>query len=117
MRLNFSCSFEKAEEAVMPWGTPVTARLLTAVMFAGVIGGLLLSNQLDLRVEPLQVQASRTTPASPEMMQLLRDEHDLVADMVKAQLAGVKAQLAGSGSSFDSQPIAATKRRQVIAMR
>jgi hypothetical protein len=108
--LNFNRSFKKAEEAVMPWGTPVTARLRTAVMFAGVIGGLLLSNQWDLRVEPLQVQASRATPASPEMMQLLRDEHDLVADMVKAQLAG-------SGSSFDSQPIAATKRRQVIAMR
>jgi hypothetical protein len=98
VRLNFTRSFEKAEEAVMPWDTPVTARLLTAVMFAGVIGGLLLSNQWNLRVEPLQVQASRATPASPEMMRLLRDEHDLVAQMVKAQFA-------------------ATKRRQVIAMR
>jgi len=26
-------------------------------------------------------------PATPEMMQLVRDEHDLVADMIKAQLA------------------------------
>jgi hypothetical protein len=108
--LNFTRSFEKAEEAMMPWDTLVTARLLTAVMFAGVIGGLLLSNQWDLRVEPLQVQASRATPASPEMMQLLRDEHGLVAQMVKAQLAG-------SGGSFDSKPIAATDRRQRIAMR
>jgi hypothetical protein len=108
--LNFSRSFEKAEEAVMPWDTPVVGRLLTAVMFASVIGGLLLSNQWDLRVEPLQVQAGRVTPASPEMMRLLRDEHGLVAEMVKAQLAV-------SGSSFDSKPTAATERRQAIAMR
>ena len=94
----------------MPWDTPVTARLLTAVMFAGVIGGLLLSNLWNLRVEPLLVQASRATPASPEMMQLLRDEHGLVAQMVKAQLAI-------SGGSVDSKPIAATERRQRIAMR
>jgi len=84
--------------------------LLTAVMFAGVIGGLLLSNQWDLRMEPLLVQASRATPASPEMMKLLRDEHDLVADMVKAQLAAL-------GGSVDSKPMAATERRQRIAMR
>jgi hypothetical protein len=94
----------------MPWDTPVIARLLTTVIFASVIGGLLLSNQWDLKVEPLQVEASRATPASPEMMRLLRDEHDLVAQMVRAQLAA-------SGSSFDSKPIAATERRQLIAMR
>jgi hypothetical protein len=94
----------------MSWDTPVVARLLTTVMFASVIGGLLLSNQWDLRVEPLWVEASRATPAKPEMMRLLRDEHDLVADMVKAQLAA-------QGSTFDSKPIAATERRQAIAMR
>jgi hypothetical protein len=94
----------------MPWNGPVVARLLIAAVFASAVGALPLSNQLNLRLNPLQVGASQATPASPEMMQLLRDEHDLVAVMVKAQLAG-------SGSSFDSQPIAATKRRQVIAMR
>ncbi len=94
----------------MPWERPVMARLLTAVMCASAVGGLLLSNQWDLRVGPLRLQANRVTPASPEMMRLLRDEHDLVADMVKAQLAV-------SGSGFDSNPTAATKRRQAIAMR
>lgn len=94
----------------MAWNTPVVARLLTAVMFASVIGGLLLSNQWDLRVEPLQIGAGQADPASPEMMRLLRDEHGLVAEMVKAQLAV-------SGSTFDSRPIAATERRQAIAMR
>ncbi len=94
----------------MPWERPVMARLLTTVMCASAVGGLLLSNQWNLRVKPLQVQASRATPASPEMMQLLRDEHDLVAQMVRAQLSV-------SGGSFDSKPTAATERRQRIAMR
>jgi hypothetical protein len=29
----------------------------------------------------------RVTPASPEMMELLRDEHGLIAHMVKVQIA------------------------------
>jgi hypothetical protein len=94
----------------MPWDGPAVARLLIAVMFASAVGALSLSNQLNLRVEPLQVEAGRATPASPEMMRLLRDEHDLVADMVKAQLAV-------SENSFDSKPIVAAQRRQAIAMR
>ena len=94
----------------MPWDRPIAARLLTTVMFASVIGGLLLSNQWDLRVEPLKALAGRATPASPEMMRLLRDEHDLVAEMIKAQLAV-------SESSFDSKPVVAAGRRQAIAMR
>jgi hypothetical protein len=94
----------------MRWDRPVAARLLTTVMLASVVGGLLLSNQWDLRVEPLKAQASRAAPASPEMMRLLRDEHDLVADMVKAQLAV-------SDGAVDSKPIVATGRRQAIAMR
>ena len=32
-------------------------------------------------------------PATPEMMQLVRDEHDLVADMIKAQLAAERDRL------------------------
>jgi hypothetical protein len=107
--LNFDRSFEWVEKAAMPWDAPVVARF-TTVIFASVIGGLLLSNQWDLRVEPLKVEASQATSASPEMMRLLRDEHDLVAQMVKAQLAV-------SDSSFSSKPMAVTARRQAIAMR
>jgi hypothetical protein len=94
----------------MPWDTPVVARLLTTVMCASVIGGLLLSNQWDLAVARSRAQASQAAPPSPEMMQLLRDEHDLVAEMVKAQLTA-------SGSRFDSKSTAATERRQTIALR
>jgi hypothetical protein len=88
----------------------IVARLLTAVMFVSVIGGLLLSNEWNLRAERLQVGAGKATPASPEMMGLLREEHGLVAEMIKAQLAV-------SAGGFASNPIAAPARRQAIAMR
>jgi len=94
----------------MPWDTPkpVLARLLTTVMLASVIviGGLLHNGQWIRAAEPPSGQAA---PASLEMMQLLRDEHDLVADMVKAQLA--------SSNGFDAQPVAAAERLQTIALR
>ena len=69
----------------MSWDMPIVARLLTAGGLLGsVLGGLLLISQLDHYAAP---SLSQVTPASPEMLQLLRDEHDLVADMVKAQLS------------------------------
>jgi hypothetical protein len=93
----------------MRWDRPVAARLLTTVMLASVVTGVL-SNHWDHTSVARRVEVSRVAPASPEMMRLLRDEHDLVAEMVKAQLAA-------SDSSFDSKPIAAAGRRQAIAMR
>ena len=69
----------------MRWDTPVVARLLTAVMFAGVVGGLALSSQRDLGPQRLQAGTSRSTPASPDVMRVLRDEHSLVAAMAKTQ--------------------------------
>jgi hypothetical protein len=91
----------------MPWNGPVAARLLTAVILASV-GGLLLLSSYWVRAEAPRVQATR---ASLEMMQLLHDEHQLVGEMLKAQLA-----MADSGL-LDSKPMAATERRQTIALR
>jgi hypothetical protein len=85
----------------------VLARLLIAGVLAGAIGELSLSGQWAPAVN---LPLGQGTRASPGMMQLVRDEHSLVADMVKAQLA-----ILGSGA--DSKPIAAAERRQVIAMR
>jgi hypothetical protein len=76
-------------------------------MLASVVGRLLLSSQWDHTVgQPL----SQATPATPEMVRLVRDEHDLVAGMVKEQLV-----LRASGS--DSTSIASAERRQHIALR
>ena len=92
----------------MPWERPVITRLLTAVMLAGVGGLLFLSSQWARMAEAPRDQA---TPASLEMMQLLHDEHQLIGEMVKAQLA------MPDGGFLDSRPMAATERRQALALR
>jgi len=92
----------------MLWERPVVTRLLTAVMLAGVGGLLLLSNQW---VRVAEAPRDQATPASLEMMQLLHDEHQLIGEMVKAQLA-----VPDSGF-LDSKPMAAAERRQAIALR
>ena len=55
-----------------------------AVVGGCAIAGLLLSYQWSDAAEPPLV---KVTPASPEMMQLLRDEHGLVREMLKVQNA------------------------------
>ena len=85
----------------------VLGRLLTTVLLAVVIGGLLLSSQWH---RTIKLSPSQATKAPPGMMQLVRDEHDLVADMVRTQLAVLD-------SGVNSKPIAAAERRLVIALR
>ena len=92
----------------MPWDRPEVTRLLTAVMLAGVMSLPFLSSQWVRTAEAPRHQAA---PASLEMMQLLHDEHQLIAEMVKAQLAMADSDF------FDSKPIAATDRPQAIALR
>jgi hypothetical protein len=54
-----------------------------AGLLASLLSGFLINGQWGHAAET----AAYPTPASLEMMQLLSDEHGLVADMVKAQLA------------------------------
>jgi flavin reductase (DIM6/NTAB) family NADH-FMN oxidoreductase RutF len=68
---------------------PLLARLATTAALAVVIGGFLSGYQWVHAGEP---RLAHVIPASREMMRLLRDEHDLVANMVKAQLATEQAQ-------------------------
>ena len=72
------------------------------------VGGLLHLSSYWVRAEAPRVQA---TQASREMMQLLHDEHQLVREMVKAQLAMPDSGL------LDDKPMAATERRQTFALR
>ena len=92
----------------MPWNRAIAARLLSAVMLASVGGLLFLGGHWVRTAEAPRVQV---TPASLEMMQLLHDEHQLVGEMVKAQLAMPDSGL------LDAKPMAATERRQTIALR
>ena len=74
------------------------------------VGGLLFFSSQRVR---MMAEAPRDRPpqASVEMMQLLHDEHQLIGEMAKAQLA-----MPDSGF-LNSKPIAATEQHQAIALR
>ena len=61
-----------------------SSKFLGAAALASVIAGALVTYEWSYTAES---RLLRVTPASPEMMQLLRDEHGLMADMLKVQLA------------------------------
>jgi hypothetical protein len=44
--------------------------------------------------------------ATPEMMQVSRDEHDLIAEMIKAQLAAERSQFQKQKVAASATPIA-----------
>lgn len=79
---------------------PLLMRLLAKVLLdilpavlASVIGGLLFTHyQLGALGAP--ATAALSAPANAEMMQLLRDEHAVIVDYLKAQLAAEKSRAA-----------------------
>jgi pimeloyl-ACP methyl ester carboxylesterase len=68
----------------MSWRVSVQARLLVGGVLISIVAGLLLGTQSCWAVEAL---LGKRTSASLETMQLVRDEHTLVAEMIKAQMA------------------------------
>ncbi len=64
-----------------------SSTFLGAAALASVIAGVLVSHEWNHTTGSRLV---RVTPAPPEMMQLLRDEHGLMADLLKVQLAHEK---------------------------
>ncbi len=69
---------------------PSLGRILSTAALVSLTGGLLLSYQWGHTADPPLL---KVTPASPEMMQLLRDEHRLIANMVKLQIASEQKQV------------------------
>ena len=69
----------------MSYGQRLLSRF-AAGLLASSLSGFLMNGQWGHATEP-------PTPASLEMMQLLRDEHGLVTGMVKAQLASEREAL------------------------
>jgi hypothetical protein len=97
--LNFNRPFEKyglRENGVMRFNMPLLRRFFGKVIhdilpaaLASLLGGFLITHfQLNRVPEPVTVPVAR---ASPEMMQLLRDEHGLIVNFVKAQVANEKS--------------------------
>ena len=77
-------------------------RLLTAGLVAVGLTGFVMASQWGYAAEP----PAYPVPASPEMMQLVRDEHDLVADMIKAQLAAERDRYAERRTTISATPSA-----------
>ena len=77
-------------------------RLLTAGLVAVGLTGFVMASQWGYAAEP----PAYPVPASPEMMQLVRDEHDLVADMIKAQLVAERDRYAEQRTAISATPSA-----------
>src|SRR5215468_7222979 len=81
----------------------MTSRLLTLGLVAVALAGFVMASQWGYAAE----QPDYAVRASPEMMQLVRDEHDLVADMIKAQLAAERDRYAERRTAITATPSAA----------
>jgi hypothetical protein len=78
---------------------------------ASILGGLLLTHfQIDRVRQPTTV---KVMPASPEMMQLLRDENGLIVDYVKEQAANEKNR----GGADQSGPHGVTEASAAPALQ
>jgi hypothetical protein len=89
---------------------PVLARFLATGALVSVMGGFILSSPWSRPVGPPLAQASRS---SAQMMQLVRDEHGLVASMVKAQVAA-EGQPPAPGMGANRDRTAAGDPKRVV---
>jgi len=131
--LKFNRPFEKCraeDDRVMRYNMPLLGRFLTKLIhdvlpaaLASVIGGFLFTH-FQLSRAPAPAVAVQAAPASTEMMQLLRDEHGLILNFLKAELANEKRQLAAAdgapsaaADATDIEPPAAVAApRQMVAL-
>jgi hypothetical protein len=104
--LKFNRSFENAGagERVMRYEMPLLRRLLAKLVhdvlpaaLASVVGGVLFTHFHFGR--PLEPVSTQVAPASAEMMGLLRDEHALVMNYLKAEMASEEKLAADDGAS------------------
>ena len=68
----------------------MTKGKLTLGLISIGLTGFVMASKWGYAAEP----PAYPVPATPEMMQLVRDEHDLVADMVRTQLAAERDRYA-----------------------
>ena len=78
----------------------MTKCFLTLGLVAVGLTGFVMASQWGYAVEP----PAYLVPATHEMMQLVRDEHDLVADMIKAQLAAERDRHAEQRTAITATP-------------
>lgn len=97
--------------AVAPKAAPLFARLLSKLVLevlpaslASVIGAALLAHYQfgHPHAAASADEAAATVPASPEMLQLVRDEHDLIRDLIVAQQAAQSTRYAKADAADDA---------------
>ena len=100
--------------AIAPKPTPLFARLLSKLVLevlpaslASVIGAALLAHYQfgHPAASNASIAAAATAPASPEMLQLVRDEHDLIRSLIVAQQAAQASRYAAA----EAQPAQAVQ--------
>jgi hypothetical protein len=79
-----------------------TKRFVTVGVVAVALTGFVMASQWGYAAEP----PGYPVPPTPEMMQLVRDEHNLVADMIKAQLAAERDRYAEQRTAISAAPSA-----------
>ena len=77
-------------------------RLLTAGLVAVGLTGFVMASQPGCAAE----RPAYPVPATSEMMQLVRDEHNLIADMIKAQLVAERDRYAEQRTEISATPSA-----------
>ena len=77
-----------------------TKHLLSAVLLAVGLTGFVMPSQWGYAAEP----PANPVHATPEMMQLLRDEHDLVAEMIRGQLAAERDRYKEQRTAVSTAP-------------
>ena len=75
-------------------------RLLSAGLIPVGVTGFVMASQWGQAAEP----AAYPVPDIPEMMQLLRDEHDLVAEMIRGQLAAERNRYTEQRTAVSTTP-------------
>lgn len=111
----------------MPYDAPLPVRFLSKLVLdilpaalASVIGGVLFSQYQLGRPAAGAPATEQAAPASAEMMQLVRDEHALIANFLEAERANEKSRLAeeeGAGRiAAAAKPAAATAAGRVAAV-
>jgi hypothetical protein len=108
--------------AVRQDGAPLLWRLFAKVVdvlptaLASLIGGFLFTQYQSGSRPALQPAAELAAPASAEMLQLVRDEHAVILDYLKAQTVAEKSRNAAEDKE-DARAAAAAKSTAVTVTR
>jgi hypothetical protein len=95
------------------------AKLMVDVLpaaFVSVLGGFIVTTYQFNHTAASHPASEQVVPASAEMMQLVRDEHSMIVDYVKAQIAAEKSRnAAADAASADARAAAADAAAPVAA--